>query len=265
MNRFFKKIVRKSLRPVNAHYRKKQVAVFHIGRCGSTVLGQMLQSHPDIFWGSELFNISYFKFSREKKYSIVKDIINNNRNRRVTKVYGFETRYLKGQHLSIDKLDIPLNQYIDILKQLGFNYFIILHRKNLLRHAISFQVARKNSKWHIRNEVKKPTEIELSLSQNIHGKNLNLLDSFKKTEQARDTLNKILIDEKLLNLVYEEDIMINPLVAYKKVCSFLNLNNNNPEIRLTRTNPFQITEILKNDNIVLSKLENTSYEWMFYD
>ena len=39
----------------NARNREDYVAMFHIGRCGSTVLANMLSDHSEFHWGAEIF------------------------------------------------------------------------------------------------------------------------------------------------------------------------------------------------------------------
>ncbi len=41
--------------PIISKELKGCVAMFHVGRSGSTVLGDLLDQHPDIFWDSEIY------------------------------------------------------------------------------------------------------------------------------------------------------------------------------------------------------------------
>ena len=41
--------------PDAAQYAPHRAAMFHIGRSGSTVLGKMLDEHPEIAWDGEVY------------------------------------------------------------------------------------------------------------------------------------------------------------------------------------------------------------------
>ena len=44
------------LSPFNSQFRLGNAAMFHIGRSGSTVVSDLLERHPKIFWDRELFS-----------------------------------------------------------------------------------------------------------------------------------------------------------------------------------------------------------------
>ena len=44
--------------------RRTNVAMFHIGRCGSTAVGILLNQHPKIRWGGEIFASLKRKYGR---------------------------------------------------------------------------------------------------------------------------------------------------------------------------------------------------------
>ena len=52
--------------------------------------------------------------------------------------------------------------------------------------------------------------------------------------------------------------------AYKRVCEFVGIEPTETIVRLKKTNPFQIEDMLENFDEVKSELKNTPYEWMLY-
>jgi hypothetical protein len=46
------------LKPLLERMRPGNVMMFHAGRSGSTVLGDLLGQHPRVFWDSEIFQTS---------------------------------------------------------------------------------------------------------------------------------------------------------------------------------------------------------------
>jgi len=97
--------------------------MFHRGRCGSNVLGDMLNAHSKVFWDSEIF-VKYMKYmeseKRKQKREFVERTIEWSRHREVSMIYGFDTKYLSQQHLSHKCITSSLEDYIIPLRKLGF-------------------------------------------------------------------------------------------------------------------------------------------------
>ena len=51
----FRALIKRALSHVLNPFRPGNILIIHIGRCGSTVLGKMLNEHPMIYWASELY------------------------------------------------------------------------------------------------------------------------------------------------------------------------------------------------------------------
>ena len=79
------------------------------------------------------------------------------------------------------------------------------------------------------------------------------------------SLKTILLNDDTLELIYEEDILENPKVAYDKVCKFLSIAEKSPRIQFRRTNPFTIAEVVVNIAEVRDALKSTKYSWMVDD
>ena len=63
--------------------------------------------------------------------------------------YGME---LKPFHNSL--INITIDKFLFEIEKIGFNYFIILDRKNRLKKILSSIIAHKNNIWHIKNNQK---------------------------------------------------------------------------------------------------------------
>lgn len=46
-------VISRTMGPFTKPIRKTNVAMFHIGRCGSTAVGILLNQHPKIRWGAK--------------------------------------------------------------------------------------------------------------------------------------------------------------------------------------------------------------------
>lgn len=243
-------------------YRRKYVAMFHTGRCGSTVLGNMLDAHTKISWGGEIFEKYMHLEEDDRTTGFMSKTIVSCCNKSKCSIYGFETKYLPQLHLSDKCLNMSLEDYITSLHSLGFSYFIALHRKNYLRRAISAQVGKERGEWHSKEKVHSPTKVHIDIKSFPTGSRRGpLLELFKHMDESYDRLRHSLPSNSLF-LTYEDDIQDDPLIAYKKVCKFLDVTPETPKIRFSRTNPFSYEQMVTNIDEVKAVLENTKYSWM---
>jgi len=277
MKRFFK-IIKKILlelfvfstlnRILNFISRDQYVAMFHIGRCGSTVLADMLDQHPEIHWGKEVFQ-PYHKHRKPvfiTRNRCIRQLIRRSASTAVSGTFGFETKYLPLQDLSYQCTNISIGEYLQLLRKMGFTRFIVLHRKNYLRRAVSFEASKVSGDWHTSVPTSSPTKITLNVNSFPFDTGIeNLVESFKAIDNSFQQLAGTISQKEVLHLTYEADILNDPTIGYKKVCSFLGIQPQKPRIYYKRTNPYKLEELLKNFNEVRAKLENTEYAWMLED
>lgn len=261
---FYRSIVRL----FNSQYRKKHVAMFHIGRCGSTVLGMMLNQNSYISWGGEVFH-RFMDVEKEQNGNAEKFVaheIDWSSSASVSRIFGFETKYLPSQHLAQRCIDLPLIEYIELLKTMGVVDFIVLQRRNYLRRTISAEIGRKKKIWHSKNKAGQPEKIILNISSIATGETEDhLLDLFRCIDTNFIKIKNLLASDNTLFLTYEEDIMTNPQIAYEKVCAFLDIPAEKTAVQIFRTNPYAYEEMIDNFDEVSQLLKDTEYEWMLSD
>jgi hypothetical protein len=248
----------------NLFYRKKQVVTFHMGRCGSTVLAYMLNDHSKIYWDSEPFSpyMGGKKKNNDKK-EFVEHTLEMSRHREISRIYGFETKYLPQQHLSQKCINMDLEHYIAFLEELNFSSFIVLHRKNYLRRVISTLIATQTEIWHSNKTTASPKKVIVPIKSSDTGVlAAPILELFHIMDESFNQLNKLLSSRDTLLLIYEDDILEDPGVAYRKVCKFIGVEDESPEIKLHRTNPFSYEDTVINLEEVRSTLLNSKYSWM---
>lgn len=242
---------------------EKKIASFHVGRCGSTIIGKMLNQHPDIHWSGQLYGkVSRYNQSIFKSKNNVQKLIHGDLFVRNKKVYGFETNYRKNKDLSPHLLDISLNDYVGLLVESGFTYYIHLKRKNLLRRFISSEIAKKVGYWHTPKQLDRPTQIKLPMKFNYLGKTISIAELFQFQEERAHELDQSLTGMNTLFLNYEDHIYDNPTNAYYKVIDFLALHTYQAEIPFKKTNDFNLSDILSNFDKVEKSLLNSPFEWM---
>src|SRR5688572_27160258 len=104
-----------------------KIAMFHVGRCGSTALARILGQHSQLRWGNELFgDVNYLKdFGIHPSRRWVQLVIESATYGPKRGYFGFET---KATHL--DRIGMSLEAYVLLLRELGFSHFIVLSRSN---------------------------------------------------------------------------------------------------------------------------------------
>ncbi len=230
--------------------------MLHTGRCGSSVLTNMLKINWRTFWAGEIFEEYKYIETAEKQGELVAKVINSSRDSKPSMTYGFETKYLPVQHLSDNCIGMSIEDYLASLDALGFSHFILLHRQNYLRRYISALVGAQTKQWHSREQIGTPTMIAIDIEA--------FLKLCSSMDESYDRLTRVMSGNSLL-LTYEDDIQNDPGSGYRKVCKFLGVADEAPEIKLRRTNPFGYDEMIENFAEVEVALKDTKYGWMLDD
>lgn len=146
----FKKKLRHS-RYFNACYPflkkpKKKFVIYTKGRTGSTVLTDLLNSHPDMFCDHEIFNISDTKTKVKYPFLYISSC-SKRASAHNKKVYGFKMKIeqLKNEHDYKNIGDI-----IEKLETIGWK-IIYLKRTNILNHTISGLLSNRSKIFHVKN------------------------------------------------------------------------------------------------------------------
>ena len=132
--------------------------ILHNGRCGSTVVGNLLAQNPNMHWASELYEPMFAKWKEENqqefaylaKEPIVEnpiEILKNSMNETTKPYYGFEIK--PSQFFLVNS---SATKFLTQSFLLNFTYFILIRRKNSLRQIVSDKVARKENIWHIHTD-----------------------------------------------------------------------------------------------------------------
>ena len=236
---------------------------FHFGRCGSTLLGNMLAAHPQMEWKGEVFHAFHERADRStavKPFQTLEQLIAHSKHPH----FGFETKF---QHLDSNGLNLSLESYLSELKKLGFGKLIILRRQNLLRQAISVARGQATQKWHVSSKKQKPEMglVELDIANvSLGGKNRHLLDCFKFLEQTYLDASRLFarLEWDCLQICYEKDLQQNPFDGYQLAVDYLGVPLVRPEISLQKLESRPIKKIVSNYSQLRDCLSGTEYEWM---
>lgn len=227
--------------------------MFHPGRCGSTVLGDMLSKHPKFEWMGEIFR------SGLKKYEWIWNkphvFVRFRKNISPRRVFGAEIKKSQLKHFKQE-----CNGLVKALESQGFNSFIVLKRKNYLSRLVSARVGRKIGKWNVKRDINPPQVLVPTKNDKK-----NLIRRFESQNEYYAKLKKSLENKDTLKIEYEKDIKENPKVAFKKVVNFLGEDEINVSTDIEKINKKPVEKRISNFEEVEDQLKNTKYEWMLYD
>lgn len=242
---------------------RRGIFMWHHGRCGSSVLGKLLDQHPDISWHRELYRRYTVKGVDRPNFL---DDIHRVRGKSAKTFYGIELKGLPTQHLQ--RLGVNLEQFVDAIRPEGFEHAIFLHRRNILRKLISVQIVDQGLRdsFHLPSDSSDELRGKLTIDVNevrIVGRLAPLLDMITHIDEESEKARQLLADRfELLTLHYEDDIEANPLNAYAQVCAYLGLEPADPSVTMKRINTKALPDLVANFGEIEDALAGTRYEWM---
>lgn len=242
----------------NGRARPHNVAMLHLGRCGSTVVADLLRQHDGIRWDGETLQ-RYGAYEVPKGLGSALDCLQVRMDLAGADVFGFETKFLWDYHLRT--VGLGLDAYVQQLRALGFDRFIVVRRGNYLRWAASETIAARTKKWHERGAAtQRNPAVPLDVDAfQIGQRRQPLREWFAEFDRAYEELASLLPTEQCLYLSYEEDIEGSPVAAYHRVCDFLDQEPQPVTIRLRKTNPYPLEELVGNLKEVRTHLAGTAY------
>lgn len=245
--------------------KKGNVVIWHIGRCGSTVLSSVLNQHPNINCLGEVFNPLMDVKESGEDIPDIDSFFSNLVNNEPSKSRIIEVKFLESQHLTI--YNQKLSDLILKLKEIGYDKYVVLERKNYLKRMISHCVAQETKIYHIeKNKTPELHKIHINTQAIKVGKETrSLLEWFSIFSSSYSNLRSNLTGEPNIELQYENDIQLDVKKAYHKVCSFINTEGSTIEIPYARTNPFKMKDVVINFSEVEELLIRNGYSWMLED
>ena len=247
---------------INNINRKSKIAILHHGRCGSTVVGSLLNQHPLFHNSGEIFEKIMGKGPLHKER--VKQIISNREHDTISKIYFFETKYPSVMHLSNGCINLTTPIYISLLSDLGYKKFILITRKNHLKRVISILKGRETGEWHSEKKIDKILKVNVPIDNFMYGAGISgsLIDYFKMMDEETKLIKETLGGKSLLQIQYEVDIEEDPRKAYQKICDFIGIKPIPTNVKFKKTNPFLLKHLIKNYKEVKQYFNNTPYSWM---
>ncbi|MEM9567925.1 MAG: hypothetical protein AAF974_06415 [Cyanobacteria bacterium P01_E01_bin.34] len=247
--------------PRLTNLKKEGFLIWHHGRCGSTVLGNMLRQHPQVRMYGERFE-RYARMQRQRP-NFAADLkwLQMLSGQHLT---GFEIKGLPCQQLP--HLEVGLDGFLQTIRELGFERGVFLDRRNTLRKIVSVQIVDQGIRKSYNSRKSSPLKGKVVIDLNrvrILGKYASLLEMLdyinSETEAARQIMKE---HYDFLPLFYEDHIQEDPNNAYKAVQEHLFLSPYDAQVKLKRVNTKSLKEIIGNFDEVADLLSGTEYAWM---
>lgn len=247
------------------------VMMVHIGRCGSTVLTEMLKAAAPIRWDGEIFEKRFAAVRQQNPamhgvgFVLSQNPMNILRLCALDKLdmdFGFELKPFHLRHFGW-----RFDNFLPAVEALGFNRFVLLDRRNRLRKIVSSLIARQTGAWHVKaglkvvvRQIRLPVD---SFRLDFHCGTLS--DVLRAYEREFSSVQEMMQSRALLELCYEEDIQEDPNVGLEKLARFLRYPLSKVVPPLAKTTPFTLREILTNYEEVVDHLHGTEFAWMVHE
>lgn len=99
----------------------------------------------------------------------------------------------------------------------------------------------------------------------VDDQDMSLLHHLERFDHSMSEIQQHFKSLNILELTFEDDVLTDPKRGYQKICKFLGLPAQNSKVRLSRTTPFPLSEIIENFSEVQECLAGTDYAWMLDD
>lgn len=253
----------------------KGVVNWHLGRCGSSVLGSLLDQHPDVDYGNELFSQYMPRRRGDRVLPSIEEVVEDSVRRSKCGVHMFEVKHLPAQNLGLYP-SLNVAYWLQTFRGLGYHSHILLHRRNGLRRMLSHVRAAENRIYvaSVQSQDRQSSpKLILPLECIRHGFEVrSLLQWLKEYERGWQQMQVLLrqcADEssafRWLSLTYEDDLEQSPLDGYRRVCAFLELPAFEPNLYYRKINPGSLSELIDNWDEIRLLLTPTPFAWMLED
>jgi len=242
--------------------------MLHVGRCGSTVLADMLGQHPRIYWDGKIHRAAQQMYGKDLRNFDYRAWTRNQFAMSGDRYYGFEFKILADQYPAT--LGVNLPEFLDACRSMDVTHYLILRRRNTLKHVVSHYASiARGGKWHVPAGgqtaiCRFALDLEHVRTGSSSGK--RLVEYLEEVDVAHDELARHLAGEQVLEIDYESDIeRSGPQRAFGRTCEFLSIPLETVAVRNEKVNPYGMRETLENFAEVECALGGTRFEWMLHD
>lgn len=243
------------------------VVNWHIGRCGSSVLGSLLAQQPEITYSNEIFSPYMPRRRGSRVLPLLEEVLEQAQQGVQTPFHLFEVKHLPAQNLGLYP-GLAASDWLSRFARLGCTHHVLMCRRNGLRRMLSHVRASRTGVYVSSNDAACPDQpVTMPLEHITHGfESRSLVEWLQAYEEGHGLMQRVFTQAQVrwLELVYEDDIEESPLQGYQRVCDFLGLVPVNPILRYRKINRGDLRDLIANFEAVESCLAMTPFAWMLY-
>ena len=248
------------------------VVNWHIGRCGSSVLGSLMEQHPSIAYSNEIYS-RYMPRRRGTLSLPTIDSVLDQAEQYASKceLHFFEVKHLPDQNIGLYK-QLKLQDWLNFFFTRGYKRHLLMRRRNGLRRIVSHLRAARSGQYVLgaSSACAPNSPIVIPLEEIVHGFGtrslVGWLEEYERGHEVMQdclgALGKLNSDFSWLELVYEDQIEHDPRMAYRDVCNFLDLPAVDVDLRYRKISSGRLADLIANLEEVRDCLSPTRFAWM---
>jgi len=248
------------------------VVNWHIGRCGSSVLGSLLAQHPAISYSNEIYSRYMPRRRGSSELPSLESVLDySEQNILDGNLHLFEVKHLPDQNLGLYP-HLKIYDWLNCFLSRGYCNHLLLSRRNGLRRIVSHLMAARSGQYVLKSShgLQDLQPIKVPLERITHGFGIrSLVGWLEEYERGNFEMQKTLAalqrvkpELSWLELSYEDHIQDDPKKAYKEVCSFLDLPEVSVNLLQRKMSSKPLAEQIQNYSDVRDCLSTTRFAWM---
>ena len=249
------------------------VVNWHIGRCGSSVLGSLLAQHPSIAYSNEIYSRYMPRRRGLSSLPTIDSVLEQAQQQVVSQceIHFFEVKHLPDQNIGLYK-QLEVQDWLNHFFAQGYKHHLLMRRRNGLRRLVSHFRAAQSGQYVLgsSSKVVNGSPIMIPLEGIVHGFGtrtlLGWLEEYERGHKVMQDclgdLDKSNPDFSWLELVYEDQIEHDPCMAYRDVCDFLGLPAVDVDLRFHKISPGRLVDLIANLDEIRDCLSSTRFAWM---
>ncbi len=249
------------------------LATWHQGRCGSSVLGSLLNQHSRIQAQNEIFSRYMPRRWGDQPVPPMNEVLAAAMREASKPVLNIEIKCLSAQNFALYP-QATFQDWLTATAGHGFERHLLIHRRNGLRRLVSHLMAQRSGVYVQQQDASATALADRQLTiepaairEGVETHSLlGWLERYDHThQQLRDGLQQWCQDQQQpppLELIYEDAIEPSPQLAYGQVCAALGLEPEPVQVRLQRINPEPLAQLISNWAEIEALLAPTRFAWM---
>ena len=249
------------------------LATWHQGRCGSSVLGSLLNQHSQIQAQNEIFSRYMPRRWGDQPVPPMQEVWAAAVRQAHKPVLNVEVKCLSAQNFSLYPMAC-FRDWLQAAADQGFERHLLIHRRNGLRRLVSHLMAQRSGVYVQQHDAPSHALANRQLTIDLEAIRegvethslLGWLECYDNTHQhVCDALQQWCSEKQQpppLELIYEEVIEPSPQLAYGKICAALELEPEPVTVRFRRINPEPLSQLVRNWAEINALLAPTRFAWM---